>query len=1204
MKVNLRQEITLRNESARIIQEAVRSRIVTRHNAAHIRYLALEAKRQVHLQEKDDAQHKHIKIRLKNPLSGLVGKSKTGDGNGDTDGAGNDGLELEIPVLAASQKRAVFVLKKTLNPFQRQKEDKAARKLQVAYRRKKFLARLKERVAISLRDKREAQMNQKIGQCSLLQSTWRRFAARKYVQKKREARAANRIASVVRGRQCRLCTRQPRAEYRAATSIQRQMRGSRGRARADVQRTWQAAMDKCIRPCQALCRGALTRGHTVELRFSTRHLAEVRTMCTQSFMEIKRQSRGKLLLLSASQYKRAEHIFSEERYGAGMGELQMAFTQFCSYGKRNSISTTQGALSPLEPSSTYSPNSSTTSSHTESRHSDLTSLSHNSNSSSKSSSVHKQHQGKGAKNTAGATEAALMDNQQWIKFIRSCPPLVSHPRRFTEKDADLLFVHMLAQMQKQRTEQLAKRGKSATASKPLRKITFESFVGMLFVISDRLELSTRRNTPTSLTHNLQRTLEAYKGGLQTSLDGKSVYPSLKDDHRGQASMFLRLMEVILASKQGLALDAHLEQRALVRIIWAAERIQNITRQHQGRGKVSGLRNAYLLSVQQAKEQRAAHVLQLCIRRKKAAQKTQLLAALMYRKFWDVYSNCYYYQSTLTGRTQYTKPGLLGSDDVDLAWQLAVLMQRMYRKRISRRRLRAIMKDLYRKDIDPKTDRPKWINKMNGRETFIKPSFLGDEDVNGAAAAERKFFLQRQLNEAAARKERDKTYKAVIRIQTNWRTRQALQGAGAQGSTLLEVKQRRELKRMEWEQRQTDATATKQKWGYAIKDVLGVVPQLGSDTAEEKVLKKLNVVSRTKLQIRAYQLGESVTVLAELGEPLPGQLVPEVGSCFVVTTSSLVEQPANGDKKEEGSLLPPGPAAVVLRPMKGDKVRIHDEVYALNPSADIEAGGFNLLKPYPKDMPAHPAKGYKVDGGLSTGQRATQVKKALANTAVVTKSANAKAKLANSLVNRLEKTSDKFDEDGMINQGLGVMTSWLKPKRKKGHLQVEKVPTTAAVQPNLDVKDDSSDALDGFEVNAQWEENGDNSDYVWEDTTQAGCDETDKSASNTNEWANWTDTDNTTWIETNNASSELSWDASETQWDEGIATQGGEDSGDVRVQGEWAISGVVEADPHLGAQSVPEADPESFNTPEWVQYTDDATQCNYWYNSNTQETVWE
>jgi hypothetical protein len=175
-----------------IIQDTVRSRILARHRIAHLRYLALEAKRQEHLQSKHDADQKYLKVRLHNPLSHILGNRKD-----------RGGVEFEIPVLAKTTNRAVFNLKKTLNPLQRQKEEKAARRLQGAYKRKQFHARLKERIADSLRIKREGKRRRELQHCLKVQTAFRKFAAQKRVRGKKEDVASSKIASVARGVQSR-----------------------------------------------------------------------------------------------------------------------------------------------------------------------------------------------------------------------------------------------------------------------------------------------------------------------------------------------------------------------------------------------------------------------------------------------------------------------------------------------------------------------------------------------------------------------------------------------------------------------------------------------------------------------------------------------------------------------------------------------------------------------------------------------------------------------------------------------------------------------------------------------------------------------------------------------------------------------------------------------------------------------------------------
>jgi hypothetical protein len=193
-RVILQRELELRVKSALIIQDAVRSRILARHRIAHLRYLALEAKRQEHLQSKHDADQKYLKVRIHNPLSHILGNRKDPRGGG---------VEFEIPVLAKTANRVVFNLKKTLNPLQRQKEENAARRLQSAYKRKQFHARLKERIADSLRIKREGKRRRELQHCLKVQTAFRKFAAQKTVREMKEDVASSKIASVARGIQSR-----------------------------------------------------------------------------------------------------------------------------------------------------------------------------------------------------------------------------------------------------------------------------------------------------------------------------------------------------------------------------------------------------------------------------------------------------------------------------------------------------------------------------------------------------------------------------------------------------------------------------------------------------------------------------------------------------------------------------------------------------------------------------------------------------------------------------------------------------------------------------------------------------------------------------------------------------------------------------------------------------------------------------------------
>ena len=146
---------------------------------------------------------------------------------------------------------------------------------------------------------------------------------------------------------------------------------------------------------------------------------------------------------------------------------------------------------------------------------------------------------------------------------------------------------------------------------------------------------------------------------------------------------------------------------------------------------------------------AAVMLQRLYRARLARRKVVALAKATYEKLIDEASGAVFYYNAVTGESQWTKPGVLGSTELELGEpepektprtprpkhvpetpdEAASVLQRLYRARLARRRVVELTMATFEKVFDEESGAYFYYNEQSGESQWTKPRALGaDEDV--------------------------------------------------------------------------------------------------------------------------------------------------------------------------------------------------------------------------------------------------------------------------------------------------------------------------------------------------------------------------------------------------------------------------------------------------------------------------------------------
>ncbi|OQS01032.1 hypothetical protein ACHHYP_01942 [Achlya hypogyna] len=152
---------------------------------------------------------------------------------------------------------------------------------------------------------------------------------------------------------------------------------------------------------------------------------------------------------------------------------------------------------------------------------------------------------------------------------------------------------------------------------------------------------------------------------------------------------------------------------------------------------------------------AATAIQARYRVKRARDRLRRLLAGVLLKCYDADSQMYFYYNKKTGESSWTKPALLGTDDVSptavaseapasitvKAGSLALLetprrreaaatkLQGIYRTRVARSKLRAMIATTYQKFLDADSQTFYYFNMKTGESQWTKPRGLGSGDLS-------------------------------------------------------------------------------------------------------------------------------------------------------------------------------------------------------------------------------------------------------------------------------------------------------------------------------------------------------------------------------------------------------------------------------------------------------------------------------------------
>ncbi|CAK4690505.1 hypothetical protein LEN26_007394 [Aphanomyces euteiches] len=149
---------------------------------------------------------------------------------------------------------------------------------------------------------------------------------------------------------------------------------------------------------------------------------------------------------------------------------------------------------------------------------------------------------------------------------------------------------------------------------------------------------------------------------------------------------------------------------------------------------------------------AASIIQGLFRKRQARRRLKQIIAETYKKVFDPETNMFFYYNEKTGMSQWAKPTLLGSDDIQATPRppktaqvekkdvfrglstprrlelAATKLQGMFRSRLARRRLRDLIAQTYQKVFDAGSKISYYYNTKTGESHWTKPMLLGSSDI--------------------------------------------------------------------------------------------------------------------------------------------------------------------------------------------------------------------------------------------------------------------------------------------------------------------------------------------------------------------------------------------------------------------------------------------------------------------------------------------
>ena len=150
---------------------------------------------------------------------------------------------------------------------------------------------------------------------------------------------------------------------------------------------------------------------------------------------------------------------------------------------------------------------------------------------------------------------------------------------------------------------------------------------------------------------------------------------------------------------------------------------------------------------------AAKMLQSAWRSKIARRKIKQMVRGVYKKCWDESSKTFYYYNTRTNQAHWTKPLCLGDDDLELTPRTMLAahvkppkktprftakdltpedaakhLQGCWRNKVARRKIRVMVRNVYKKCWDDSKQMFYYFNKRTKESHWTKPICLGSEDL--------------------------------------------------------------------------------------------------------------------------------------------------------------------------------------------------------------------------------------------------------------------------------------------------------------------------------------------------------------------------------------------------------------------------------------------------------------------------------------------